>query len=75
LTKAAWKPTSGENITYPARTILILESQPLAAYSSLERRAGIEPANTGFADPRVDRFATGAFGIQNSGQQRPATVH
>ena len=27
----------------------------------LERRAGIEPANTGFADPRVNRFATGAF--------------
>ena len=28
---------------------------------SLERRAGIEPANTGFADPRVSHFATGAL--------------
>ena len=26
-----------------------------------ERRSGIEPANTGFADLRVDRFATGAY--------------
>jgi hypothetical protein len=43
-----------------ARSITILEAQPLAASSSLERRAGIEPANTGFADLRVDRFATGA---------------
>jgi hypothetical protein len=27
----------------------------------LERRAGIEPANTGFADLRVSHFATGAL--------------
>ena len=27
---------------------------------NLERRAGIEPAYTGFADLRVSRFATGA---------------
>jgi hypothetical protein len=29
--------------------------------TDLERRAGIEPANTGFADLRVRRFATGAY--------------
>jgi hypothetical protein len=28
----------------------------------LEHRAGIEPANTGFADQRVSHFATGALG-------------
>jgi hypothetical protein len=27
---------------------------------SVEHRAGIEPANTGFADQRVSPFATGA---------------
>jgi hypothetical protein len=27
----------------------------------LEHRAGIEPANTGFADQRVSHFATGAL--------------
>jgi hypothetical protein len=26
----------------------------------MEHRAGIEPANTGFADQRVSHFATGA---------------
>ena len=35
----------------------------------LERRAGIEPANTGFADLRVSRFATGAHGAVVGGQQ------
>jgi hypothetical protein len=30
---------------------------------NLERRAGIEPAYTGFADLRVNRFATGAIRI------------
>src|SRR5215469_13272452 len=29
----------------------------------LEHRAGIEPANTGFADQRVSHFATGALGV------------
>lgn len=28
----------------------------------MEHRAGIEPANTGFADQRVSHFATGAHG-------------
>jgi hypothetical protein len=27
----------------------------------VERRAGIEPAHAGFADLRVNHFATGAF--------------
>jgi hypothetical protein len=27
----------------------------------MEHRAGIEPANTGFADQRVSHFATGAL--------------
>jgi hypothetical protein len=40
----------------------------------LERRAGIEPAYTGFADLRVSRFATGAFKFF-AGKQDPATSH
>ena len=35
----------------------------------LERRAGIEPANTGFADLRVDRFATGASWNSRNGKK------
>ena len=31
------------------------------ARNSMEHRAGIEPANTGFADQRVSHFATGAL--------------
>jgi hypothetical protein len=30
------------------------------ALDVMEHRAGIEPANTGFADQRVSHFATGA---------------
>ena len=33
--------------------------QPSEGSLKLEGRAGIEPANTGFADPRVSHFATG----------------
>jgi hypothetical protein len=33
----------------------------VAELNNLERRAGIEPAYTGFADLRVSRFATGAL--------------
>ena len=32
-----------------------------AIHLRMERRAGIEPARTGFADLRVNHFATGAF--------------
>ena len=32
----------------------------IPGFRILEHRAGIEPANTGFADQRVSHFATGA---------------
>jgi hypothetical protein len=35
----------------------------LSTVQTLEHRAGIEPAYTGFADLRVSRFATGACGL------------
>lgn len=38
----------------------------------MEHRAGIEPANTGFADPRVSHFATGAY--LNSPEIEPTTL-
>lgn len=37
----------------------------------MERRAGVEPASTGFADPRVCRFATGAFATTENSQKPP----
>ena len=46
----------------------------ISCIEGLERRAGIEPANTGFADLRVDRFATGAFegrSFSTSGRSGP----
>jgi hypothetical protein len=36
----------------------------------MEHRAGIEPANTGFADQRVSHFATGALDPPRSGARR-----
>ena len=35
----------------------------------MEHRAGIEPANTGFADQRVSHFATGAL-VRRTGMRR-----
>ena len=37
------------------------EPEPKVDSEKLERRAGFEPAHTGFADLRVNRFATGAL--------------
>ena len=42
---------------------------------NVERRAGIEPANTGFADLRVSRFATGAYETVLRNQQKRITAH
>jgi hypothetical protein len=63
-----WHPASsaansgGENL-YETRRKLIFEAANQSWFSTrnrLEHRAGIEPANTGFADQRVSHFATGA---------------
>jgi hypothetical protein len=43
-----------------AGLICSFEAQAFETRKDLERRAGIEPANTGFADRRVSHFATGA---------------
>lgn len=40
----------------------------------MERRAGIEPANTGFADPRVSRLATGASQNVSFNQTQTALI-
>jgi hypothetical protein len=44
----------------------------------MEHRAGIEPANTGFADQRVSHFATGAlflaFDHGRGGNTKPASA-
>ena len=43
---------------------IVLTSTPKnldKSFILLEHRAGIEPANTGFADQRVSHFAIGAF--------------
>ena len=42
------------------RSGIVRERQVLHCMENLEHRAGIEPANTGFADQRVSHFAIGA---------------
>ena len=51
--------------------IIFFEAAKLARFSArnrLEHRAGIEPANTGFADQRVSHFATGAHPASTAGE-------
>jgi hypothetical protein len=52
----------------------VLLLRGIARIEVLERRAGIEPANTGFADLRVSHFTTGAFEFVAC-KQDPATIH
>ena len=50
--------------TYNKISSMIIAKQPTGRSEvkrDLEHRAGIEPANTGFADQRVSHFATGAL--------------
>jgi hypothetical protein len=47
------------NAENPAKAINL---RSWSSLQSMEHRAGIEPANTGFADQRVSHFTTGALG-------------
>jgi hypothetical protein len=60
-----------QNVPTDRLVELLLARRGPCCFQDLEHRAGIEPAYTGFADLRVNRFATGAcetgVGDQGSG--------